>query len=259
MQGTGSFNRDCRSLYVSNMKNINNVDMQEVVVRHFKEFGKLEYVKVFQERCYSFLKYELRCCAEFAKEAMQNQALDTDEVLSIKWSTDDPNPMNQERDLLEKRKKLKKTIEDQGVSTKDLPFNYPKDYKPQDTVLPKFIKDEGSNDKNSEEEEYIKNYYKEYFERNNMDYQKEDLDYFHYVHSEFKQDKILEKLEEWQNNKYKEQKKLLGNSEYNDPYLNTDNQYENNESLKEYSTYDDSVYKQYQNMNNENIENKNEN
>jgi len=143
MSGVGSFNRDCRTLYVINMKNIPELNMEEVVIRHFKEFGKLEYVKVFQERCYAFLKYELRACAEFAKIAMQGQNLDADECIKVKWSTDDPNPMNMEREILEKRKKLKTTIEEKGVSTKNLPFNYPKDYTPQDTTLPSFINTQG--------------------------------------------------------------------------------------------------------------------
>jgi len=30
--------------------------------------------------------------AEFAKEAMTNQALDSSEMLTIKWANDDPNP-----------------------------------------------------------------------------------------------------------------------------------------------------------------------
>jgi hypothetical protein len=249
MAGVGSFNRDCRTLYVINMKNNPDMNMEEVVIKHFKEFGKLEYVKVFQDRCYSFLKYELRACAEFAKEALQNQSLDSDECIKIKWSTDDPNPMNQEREMIEKRKKLKQTIEDKGVSTKNLPFNYPKDYKPQDTILPNFIQTDDS--KRKEEEEYIKNYYKEYFEKNKIEYQSEDLDYFHYVHSEFKQEKIKEKIQEFENNRYLEQKKLLGNSEYNDSYPNTDNQYST-----EYSNYDEEIFKKYANNT---IENKNEN
>ena len=37
------------------------------------------------------MRYRLRISAEFAKEAMANQALDDEEVLSIRWAYDDPN------------------------------------------------------------------------------------------------------------------------------------------------------------------------
>ena len=40
----------------------------------------------------AFPRYRLRTTAEFAKEAMSNQALDHKEILSIRWAKDDPNP-----------------------------------------------------------------------------------------------------------------------------------------------------------------------
>jgi hypothetical protein len=40
----------------------------------------------------AFIRYKHRCFAEFAKEAMQNRNLDANEILTAKWSTEDPNP-----------------------------------------------------------------------------------------------------------------------------------------------------------------------
>lgn len=44
----------------------------------------------------AFVRYRLRTNCEFAKEAMQNQALDGEECLNLKWAYDDPNPKAQE-------------------------------------------------------------------------------------------------------------------------------------------------------------------
>jgi len=106
------------------------------------------------------------------------------------------------------------------------------------------------------EEESIRNYYREYFEKNKIQYQNEDLDYFNYVHIEFKQEKIKEKIEEWENNRIFEQKRLLGNSEYNDAYPNTDNQY-NIGVNSEYANYDSEIFEKFKN--NENNEKEVEN
>jgi len=34
------------------------------------------------------IRYSHRCMAEFAKESMQNQSLDNNEVIAIKWTDD---------------------------------------------------------------------------------------------------------------------------------------------------------------------------
>ena len=53
----------------------------------------------------AFIKYYHRCYAEIAKEAMSNQSLDFDEMISIKWANDDPDPKkeNQYSELWHKR------------------------------------------------------------------------------------------------------------------------------------------------------------
>lgn len=130
MGGIGSFNRESKTLYIGGLQNVPGADMDEIVTRHFREWGQPEYVRVFPDRCYAFVKYKLRLCAEFAKEAMSNQSLDDDELINVRWATDDPNPLAQQRNLMEQRERFMDALKAEGVATKDLSFNYPKEYTP---------------------------------------------------------------------------------------------------------------------------------
>lgn len=49
--------------------------------------------------------------AEFAKECMQNQALDSNEILVIKWANEDPNPKVVEVQEKEERRLLVRAME----------------------------------------------------------------------------------------------------------------------------------------------------
>ena len=40
----------------------------------------------------AFVRYKHRCWAEFAKEAMQNRNLDSNDILMIKWAVEDSDP-----------------------------------------------------------------------------------------------------------------------------------------------------------------------
>jgi invasion protein IalB len=137
MGGTGSFNRECRTLYVAGLKNVSN--LQQLLIDNFKEFGELEYVRAFPDRCYAFVKFKLRLCAEFAKEAMLNQSLTDNpdpnkrEVLQIKWATDDQNPIAARRNELELKTKLIEKLASE-VSAKDYAFNYPLNYSAPDAL-----------------------------------------------------------------------------------------------------------------------------
>jgi hypothetical protein len=44
----------------------------------------------------AFVTYKSSLNAEFAKEAMSNQSLNNNEVLNVRWATDDPNPRAKE-------------------------------------------------------------------------------------------------------------------------------------------------------------------
>lgn len=64
--------------------------------------------------------------AEFAKEAMTNQTLDENEMLTIKWANDDPNPRvaeveeNEERKMLLASMDKKRRMKDRDDKRKNL-------------------------------------------------------------------------------------------------------------------------------------------
>lgn len=119
MGGVGSFNRQNRTLYVGRIKETGTGDeTEEVVRRHFKEWGPIErsayfslfniepgadccLVRVLQYRSVAFVTYEHELHAQFAKEAMACQSLDNDEILNVRWATEDPNPTQK---IAEKRR-----------------------------------------------------------------------------------------------------------------------------------------------------------
>ncbi|ESK82550.1 cell cycle control protein [Moniliophthora roreri MCA 2997] len=112
MGGVGSFNRQNRTLYVGRIKETGTgLETEEVVRRHFKEWGEIERddsetgwaVKVLQYRSVAFVTYKSELSAQFAKEAMACQSLDNDEILNVRWATEDPNPVSKvnERKRLE--------------------------------------------------------------------------------------------------------------------------------------------------------------
>lgn len=55
-------------------------------------------VRVLNNRGVAFITYTNEANAQFAKEAMSHQSLDHDEVLNVRWATQDPNPMAQARE-----------------------------------------------------------------------------------------------------------------------------------------------------------------
>ncbi|PKC07622.1 hypothetical protein RhiirA5_249771, partial [Rhizophagus irregularis] len=90
MGGIGSFNRENRTLYVGHVTIC--PDMEDIVRKHFGEWGEIEKIKILKDKGVAFVSYTNSLNAEFAKEAMSNQSLDNNEVLNVRWATDDPNP-----------------------------------------------------------------------------------------------------------------------------------------------------------------------
>ncbi|KAG2736793.1 hypothetical protein G9P44_000883 [Scheffersomyces stipitis] len=123
MDGVGSFNRSNRTLYVGGL---NVTDKTEsIVTKHFAEFGQIEKIRVLHGKSCAFITYRLESQAQFAKEAMQNQSLDANEVLNIRWANEDPNPQAQKQEkrrmeeiALETVKKLLAKVEDQKPKIK---------------------------------------------------------------------------------------------------------------------------------------------
>jgi hypothetical protein len=75
-------------------------------VRYCKLLDKwhLKYVptvRVLQYRSVAFVTYVSEFGAQFAKEAMACQSLDNDEILNVRWATEDPNPVQK---VAEKRR-----------------------------------------------------------------------------------------------------------------------------------------------------------
>ena len=96
MGGTGSFMRQNRTLYVGRIHPTD--DIEEIVARHFAEWGPVERIRVLPTRGVAFVTYKTESLAQFAKEAMAHQSLDNDEVLNVRWATVDPNPASQKRE-----------------------------------------------------------------------------------------------------------------------------------------------------------------
>ncbi|KAF5327100.1 hypothetical protein D9619_003991 [Psilocybe cf. subviscida] len=107
MGGVGSFNRQNRTLYVGRIKETGNgQETEEIVIRHFREWGTIERIRVLQYRSVAFVTYVSEFHAQFAKESMACQSLDNDEILNVRWATEDPNPVMK---VVEKRR-----LEDMG-------------------------------------------------------------------------------------------------------------------------------------------------
>jgi hypothetical protein len=96
MDGVGSFNRTNRTLYVGGLHM--NKDIENILTKHFLEFGDIEKIRVLHSKSCAFLTYRLESQAQFCKEAMQNQSLDGNEVLYIRWASEDPNPNAQKEE-----------------------------------------------------------------------------------------------------------------------------------------------------------------
>ncbi|PHH55987.1 Pre-mRNA-splicing factor CWC2 [Ceratocystis fimbriata CBS 114723] len=96
MGGVGSFMRQNRTVYVGRIHVTD--DVEEVVARHFAEWGQVERIRVLNARGVAFITYTNEANAQFAKESMAHQSLDHDEVLNVRWATADPNPMAQARE-----------------------------------------------------------------------------------------------------------------------------------------------------------------
>lgn len=112
MGGVGSFSRENRTLYIGGLKPEIPVRTYEQIMRkHFGEWGDLEYVRVLPVRGIGFVRYRLRTAAEFAKVAMADQSLDDDESLNVRWAHPDPNPVAKAVDEQAEQAKFLKAVE----------------------------------------------------------------------------------------------------------------------------------------------------
>ncbi|KAK2962146.1 putative Pre-mRNA-splicing factor cwc2 [Blattamonas nauphoetae] len=99
MSGVGSFMRECKTLYISGFTVSGEKETQDTLMKHFGEWGKVERIRVIAPKNIAFVTYSMRSSAEFAKEAMKNQSLDDNELLTVRWATE--NEAKQERTKLD--------------------------------------------------------------------------------------------------------------------------------------------------------------
>lgn len=136
MGGVGSFQRQNRTLYVGRIHVTD--DIEEIVARHFQEWGQIERIRVLTARGVGFVTYSNEANSQFAKEAMSHQSLDHSEILNVRWATVDPNPAAQKREA--------RRIEEQAAEAirKALPAAYVAEIEGRDHEQKKRRKIEGS-------------------------------------------------------------------------------------------------------------------
>lgn len=88
--------RQNRTLYIGRIHVTD--DIEEIVARHFAEWGQVDRIRVLTARGVAFVTYTNEANSQFAKEAMAHQSLDNNEILNVRWATVDPNPMAQKRE-----------------------------------------------------------------------------------------------------------------------------------------------------------------
>ncbi|KAJ9091003.1 hypothetical protein QFC19_009299 [Naganishia cerealis] len=114
MGGVGSFGRQNRTLYVGRMREgATKADTEEIVRRHFGEWGEIVKLNILHNRGVAFVTYANELQAQFAREAMANQSMDGDEILNVRWATEDPNP----RSIVDERHRLEE-LGTQGITSK---------------------------------------------------------------------------------------------------------------------------------------------
>ncbi|KAL4477410.1 hypothetical protein ABPG74_002560 [Tetrahymena malaccensis] len=116
--GVGSFMYETRSIEIKDFKAPTEgigviTQMYEILYRHFSEWGDIEDIKYLPNQGRAIIRYVHRCMAEYAKEAMQHQALDEGEVINIKWFLEHLDTENQEKYNKEHYEQLKRVVEKQ--------------------------------------------------------------------------------------------------------------------------------------------------
>jgi len=124
MGGTGTWNKECKTLYVGRICcTPPEPEVVDTLLRHFGEWGVLESVRVLKPKGCAFITYTHRCSAEMAKVAMEEQALDNDEQINVRWAYDDPNPRAQAVKLRNAAQQMLAAMEKKGEL--DAPAQYP--------------------------------------------------------------------------------------------------------------------------------------
>jgi hypothetical protein len=126
----GNFTRNSRTLYVGGLKSPkdNPKATEAALWKQFGEWGEVENINVIHRLSICFVRFRHRMSAEFAKEAMTNQALEHGEVLNIRWAFDDPNPVAKEAATRADHDAIVAMVKTKGASTEAAAFHYPDEY-----------------------------------------------------------------------------------------------------------------------------------
>lgn len=132
MSGAGCFNDGCRTLFIGGLKRTpyenNPTGLQEVLEKHFGEWGEVEHCNVVWRLAIAFIRFRVRSHAECAKEAMDSQELDNGEILSIRWAREDPNPAAMAANRRANADAVVAAIKAAGHSMDKAGFDVPADY-----------------------------------------------------------------------------------------------------------------------------------
>lgn len=100
MGGVGNFLKPNKTLYIGQLPVDSvpeNKTVEEVLSSNFGEFGRIERMRVIHSKNCAFITFENEWNAQFAKEALAHQSVILDEVLNIRWATEDPDPQAKAR------------------------------------------------------------------------------------------------------------------------------------------------------------------
>jgi hypothetical protein len=133
MAGVGNFTRNSRTLYVGGLKSTSGreaaKEQEDALMKQFGEWGEVENINVIHRKSICFVRYRHRTSAEFAKEAMANQSVQSDEVLNLRWAFDDPNPVAKQAGERADHDAIFAMVQAKGVTTtQDSAFDYPEQY-----------------------------------------------------------------------------------------------------------------------------------
>ena len=116
MGGVGSFMKECRALYVSEIQL--DRTQQDCVQRLeaqlwklFHPWGPIESIRVIPNKLIAFVKFEYRTAAEFAKVACGNQPCGLSEAINVRWAFEDPNPRAAEQAIIDTRDQFFSLVE----------------------------------------------------------------------------------------------------------------------------------------------------
>ncbi|KAI9274676.1 hypothetical protein BDA99DRAFT_545587 [Phascolomyces articulosus] len=126
MGGVGSFNTLNKTLYVGRIAVTHN--MREVVIKHFQPFGELERVRLLRHRGVAFVTYKSRNNAEFAREAMMNQGLDNNEIINVRWATQEQSTMKGDEDHKGREKNDRQYSRAEMYERQDMESELPAEY-----------------------------------------------------------------------------------------------------------------------------------